>query len=129
MQELPEKLKTTAILQVVSGALNLMIMWWVVSMTAGLVGGVCTGIITLGACPIGVVCGLPGYLLIPIGIFELVAGIMGLTNAGSAGKVMRVAAWVELASLLVGGLLSAAAGVFGLLQFKEPEVVGYLEGY
>lgn len=129
MTESPAKLKTVAVVQIVSGALNVFFLGWFTSMMLGGVAGALTAVVTLGICPIGVLCGLPPWLLIPLGILELVAGIMGLASPsqGSA-KLAKIVSYVEVGSILLGGLLSCVAGVVNAMMVRDPEVQGYLEG-
>jgi len=124
MQEVPARMKTAAIIQLVSGALNIFVMPLVV----GMVIGTCMGVLTIFLGGIGACCGAVGWILVPIGIFEVVSGIMGLTNPQSAGGIMKIAAIVELVSILFGGLLSAIAGGFTMMSLNDPEVAGYIEG-
>ena len=73
-------------------------------------------------------CGAWGLVLLPIGVLEIVGGIVGLTNPRGAGTVLRVAAMAELASFVFGGLVSGVIGVVVLGLLRDEEVVGYLEG-
>lgn len=134
----PAKLQQVAILQLVSGVVNVFAMAAIVSIvlggSAGIVGSVCGGLLAGLGCPIGCLgffgwmCGLWGLALLPIGILELFAGILGLVNPEGSGTVMRVAAMAELASLLFGGIVSTVAGVVALGLLRDEEVVLYLDG-
>ena len=134
----PAKLQQVAILQLVSGVVNVFAMAAVVSLvlggSAGVVGSFCGAIIAGVGCPLGCLgffgwmCGFWGLALLPIGILELVAGLVGLVNPEGSGTVMRVAAMAELSSLLFGGLVSTVVGVVALGLLRDEEVVLYLEG-
>ena len=135
----PKQLQTIAAIQLVSGLVNILFMAALVTISltaAGATAGTCVGVVfaVLG-CPLGCVgvlgwgCGLWGLALLPIGLFEVVAGGMGLVNSDtSSPTLIRAAAIVEMASLLFGGLGSAVAGVAVWSLLKDPDVVGYLDG-
>src|SRR5687767_11050760 len=122
----PGRVSGTAILQIVSGAINLTVMWWLVGMVVGTSCGGVTALLSLGACPIGVFCGLVSWFLIPLGLLELVAGILGLANPRGGGSLMRVVAILEMVSLLCGGLGSFVAGAIGIGLLADPEVKAFL---
>jgi len=120
----PPQIKQTAILQLVSGIITMTVMSCISYLTISAVAAVCT--FFLGG--IGAVCGFFGLLLVPIGIFEIVSGIIGLANPEGAGQVMKICAYVEIAGLLFGGLSTALAGGVAATMLNNPEVTAYLEG-
>lgn len=120
-EAVPERLKTAAIMQLVSGLINVFVMTWIASFTLGLAGSICT--LGFG----GQFCGFLACFLAPIGLFEIVAGAMGMTNPRDGARVMRIASFVEMASLLAGGIPSAIIGFLVLQWMGEPEVAAYLE--
>ena len=123
-EQVPANLKNAAILQLVSGLLNFMVMPVVVYMTVGM----CCGVLTIWMGGLGAVCGCVGLGLWPIGIFEIVSGGMTLANPKSGGKIMKICTYVELGSILCGGLISCIAGGVIMSMLKDEEVTAYLEG-
>ena len=121
MFEPPAQIKQTAILQLISGILTMTIMMCVSWTTLSTVSAVCT----LGLLPI---CGIVSFLLVPIGIFEIVCGILGLTNPKTAAPVMKICSYVEMASILFGGVSTAIAGGVAMSLLGNTEVTAYLEG-
>lgn len=117
----PPQIKTAAVAQVVSGGLSILMAW----LGSCMVGSFC-GIATLGFG--GQFCGLLPFLLIPIGIMEVGVGIFGLMNPREAASAMRIVSFVEMGSILVGGLTSAIVGGVVYRMLGQDEVVGYLEG-
>ena len=134
----PRQLQTIAIIQLVSGLVNILLMAALVTITLTAVGGTagtCVSVIfAMLGCPLGCVgvlgwaCGLWGLALLPIGLFEVVAGGVALVNPEPSPTLIRAAAIAEMASLLFGGLNSAVAGVAVWSLLKDPDVVGYLDG-
>lgn len=113
-----------------SGGLNLLVMPWVVLFVVGMGGGTVCGILTIWMGGLGAFCGMCGWLgmiLVPVGIFEIVAGVMGLTNPQTGGKVMRIATFVEMGSIIVGGLTGLIAGIIAMMMLRDPEVAGYID--
>ena len=125
--DLPEKLKTAAIVQLVSGLVNVFMMAGFAFFALSTLGGIVTTICTLGLFPVGWCCGFLGLLLMPVGLVEIVAGVLGLTNNPSAGKVIGMTVYLEMASLLCGGIGSAIAGFVVRGMLSDPEVVAFLE--
>jgi len=138
----PQQLTTIAVLQLVSGVINLFFAWWLAATAWGTVGtlascgvGMVLGFLgSLVGCPLGflvsycgMACGAIGMLLIPIGALELVAGIMGLAQPGGSGSLGKLAAWAEVLSLLAGGLVSGVIGIVSLVLYRDPQVAGFLE--
>lgn len=123
----PGKLTGTAVTQLVSGLVNLFVMWWLGGMVVGLGCGAASGVVTLGMCPFGGLCGFVPWLLIPLGVFELVGGIIGLANPKGGGKMLRIVAFAELAGVLVGGFGSLVAGGLSLFLLSDGEVKAFLE--
>lgn len=137
MTHKPQQLQAVAILQLVSGALNLFLIWYFASSAWALLGtsascvvGMILGLLgSAVGCPLGFLfaycglgCGAIGLALIPVGFLELVAGIAGLVQPRGAGTLGRVAAWAEIGSLLAGGLISCVVGVVVLVLYRAPEV-------
>lgn len=118
--------QSIAIIQLVSGILNVVAIPYLIFVGLGAFGGAVTAFCTMGLCPIGVGCGIPPLLLVPLGILEVVSGIVLLALEEPKPSFARSIAIVEIFSVLVGGLLSAVAGVVVLLLLagidKKPEI-------
>jgi hypothetical protein len=124
MTQPPAQIQQTAILQLISGLVTMTMMACISYLTIGTVAAICT--FFLGG--IGAVCGIVAFALVPIGIFEIVSGILGLTNPEKAGQVMKICSYVEIAAILFGGLSTAIAGGVSAALLNNPEVKAYLEG-
>jgi len=127
MEPRPGALTAVGIVQLVSGGLNVAMMWWLAGTAAGTVGGMCTGLLTLGVFPIGVVCGVICFVLIPVGILEIVSGIFVLAAPERCRTLATVTGIIELVSLVCGGLLSAIAGLVTIILLRDQTVSGYLD--
>jgi hypothetical protein len=113
-------LRAAAIMQLVSGVVNLLIVSWLASVLWVTVGGAFSMIVltvcTLGLCPLplGSLCGFVGLVIGPLAILEIVSGIVGLSNPRGARTLMMVTAVLELLSLLVGSPVAVLAGAVSL---------------
>ena len=123
IEQVPEKLNQAAIPQLVSGLVNVFMVSAISWFSIGTVCGVCT----IWAGGLGGVCGLAGCMLIPIGIFEIVAGAMGLSDPKSGGPIMKYASYAEMVSIVFGGVPSAVVGFLVNRWLSEPEIVAYIE--
>jgi hypothetical protein len=124
----PQKYQILAVLQIVAGACNVFFGWAVASMILSFVAGTCTTIFTLGLCPVGFFCGMFSWLILPIGMCEIVMGILMLASPNS---VKGIVGWVPLAQLptfLLGDFMSPIIGLVGLMLTRDAEVAGYIEG-
>ena len=82
----PGQLTTVGILQIISGFINICGMSAVSYFGITAICGGATALITLGTCPIGALCGYAACILIPIGILEVISGILVLAgNPSNAG--------------------------------------------
>lgn len=142
MDDRPQQLQTIGILQLVSGIVNLTFGWvmaaliwyflgFVISCT---VGGILGMIGSLVGCPAGFMlmycgacCGALGLILVPVGIAEIIAGAMSLSGNPAGASMGRLLSWVEISSLLAGGLVSAIIGVVVMSMYRDPDVLDYLE--
>jgi hypothetical protein len=124
----PEKYKTVGTVYLVAGLLNVLGGWWCASAMIGSVGTFCTGVITLGLCPIGGLCGIAGWLLFPLGIAEIAVGAMIMTSEDPSGttKFAKLLPMIEIPSLLIGGIASAVAGGVVLSMLGDDEVAAYI---
>jgi hypothetical protein len=125
----PQKLQVAAVTQIVVGAIDMLVGWWLASMVGLCAGSALTSpCMCIGLPPIGAMCGMLGFAVIPIGVFELIAGIVGLTNPKTGATVLKISSIFGIAGLLVGSVTSALAGVITLIMMRDPEVTAYLEG-
>lgn len=129
----PDKLKYAAIAQIISGLVNIFITSWVVC-TAVQFGGALCGtvlmVVTFGLCPVGYLVGCLGYLgflAVPLGVIEIIAGILGMTNPKSGGTMMKITAILEIVGILIGALPGAVAGGLVLMFLSDDQVKAYLE--
>lgn len=121
----PSRLTAAAIAQLVSGVVNLFGMWWLASMFYMAACGSVTALLTAGACPFGTVCGLAPWLLIPLGLLEVIAGILGLASPRSAVVLIKVTAVLEILALAAGGLGSLVAGIIALVLASGQEIAAW----
>lgn len=115
----PAPLKNAAIAQLISGIVNMFVM-----PTAFVMFGSICSVFTFG---LGGLCSFGACILWPIGIFEVVAGVMGLTNPRGAVGIMRIASFVEIGSILGGGIVSAVIGFMVMQWLGSDETRAYLE--
>lgn len=141
MDNPPDKLKNAAIAQLIVGLIDFFVTGWVLFFVLGTVGtiagtvlgGVCT-LLSMGLCPCGYFmpflgfAGFLGWLAIPLGILEIIAGIVGLTNPRSGGSLMKIVAFLGCGSLLFGSLPSVIGGGLVLMFLGDDEVKAYLNG-
>lgn len=134
MDNPPDKLKNAAIAQLIVGLIDFFITGWVLSFVLGAAGSVLGTIltfITLGICPLTwfLPCiGFFGFLAIPLGVLEVISGIVGLTNPRSGGTLMKIVAFLGCGSLLFGSLPSVVGGGVVLMLLGDADVKAYLEG-
>ena len=128
-KKLPDKLNTAAIIQIVSGVVNVFFMAGVSYMVLGMGGGIITAICTLGMCPIGVLCGFVAFLLVPVGIFEILSGVMIMTQNPNALQIQRYVSIVQKVSVLFGGVGSIIASFIVDGMVNDPESLAFLESH
>ena len=119
MNEAPGNIKSAAILQMVSGVINV----FFTSVTLGLGATVCA-VPTMG---LSGLCGIFGCLMGPLGFVEIIVGAMALQNPKNAGMLRNVA-YLEMMSFFFGGLIAAVAGGMVLSMTNDADVKAYLEG-
>jgi hypothetical protein len=120
--DVPQSLKIAAIAQIASGAISVMMTWW---LSSCFISTVC-GIMTLGFG--GQLCGLLSWLLIPLGLIEIGVGIFGLVNPKEAAKFQKIVSFLEMAAILLGGVVNAVCGGIAFMMLGKDESVAYLEG-
>lgn len=122
-EEVPQPLKTAAILQIVSGVVNWFVMAWLSWFAIGCVCGTLTFFIG----GLGGICGLFSMLLVPIGWVEIGVGVYGLMNPKEAAPIMKYVTYLEMGSILLGGIPAAIIGFVVTGMLGNDEVVAYLE--
>ncbi len=122
----PQSLKTAAIIQIISGLINFMVMPTIMITMWSFFVSICA-MVTFGLGSVLYFCGFFTCLLVPLGIAEMVAGGLTLANPKQGAPIMKVVAMLEMASVLCGGLISCIAGFVVYRMVGDPEVAGYLE--
>lgn len=122
----PSQLTVVGVIQIFSGLFNICGMSAISYLGFTTVCGGLTALVSLGTCPIGALCGYAACFLIPIGIVEVVSGILTLVGAPSNAAFARYVAWGEIASLFVGGGLSFIAGCIGVMLTGNDEVKAWI---
>lgn len=124
----PPQIKTVSALYLVAGVINISFGWIIASSLWTFGAGMCTGLLTCGACPIGVACGVVAFAVIPVGLVEIIAGIIGLTNPDGAKGLISMLPFGMVPSILLGDIISPIVGVLALVMLRNDEVRAYLEG-
>lgn len=120
--ETPQSLRIAGVVQIVSGSINLLMGWWIGNCV---IGGVC-GMVTLFFG--GQLCGFASCLLVPLGLIEIGIGAYTFASPREAAPIQKWVSYLEIASVLVGGLGSLVAGIGVLVLQGRDESVAYLEG-
>jgi len=113
-----------AALQIVSGLFNLLVMTWVSTAVAG-VGTAVLGALATCLCPVGLAgttCGLWPFALVPIGVLEVVTGVLALARRPAWPALASLTATAEVVSVAFGGLGSFVVGLVALRVLREDEV-------
>lgn len=119
----PDNLKNAAIAQLISGLINMFIMPVLGYLVIGTVCAVLTFFI--GGC--GGIFGCLTLFLWPIGVCEVLAGIFGLVNPKQGAPIMRIVSFLEIASILAGGIISAIVGFVVISMMRSNDVVEFME--
>ncbi len=119
MNDAPDNIKSAAILQLVSGVLNV----FFTSVTIAIGSTVCA-VPTMG---LSGFCGFLTCFLVPLGFVEIVVGAMALQNPKNAGMLRNVA-YLEMFSFFFGGFIAAICGGMVLSMTNDADVKAYLEG-
>lgn len=109
----PGKVQALGIMHLVGGILNIIIgLIW-----AGT--GLLTGLMTFG---IGLIYCCPAFVLIPVGIVEIISGAKHQSKDHTGLGPPRVTGIVELFSILGCSMISTVFGVLTLVFLNDPEV-------
>ncbi len=122
--EKPAKLQTIGILQLISGILNLTLVWWLWFMLLSVGASVCAAF-TMGFGIVTYICAIVPWLLIPIGIFEVVTGVFVLAKPEASRTLLTIAAIAEIVSIVFGGVVSCVVGIVALVLVNDSEVKAY----
>ena len=127
--EKPQQLRTIGIIHIVSGLIQFPIAIVLTFCGSYFFACIC-GIITapIGGC--GACVGVAGFvclLLIPIGILEVITGVVILVAEPPSRLLIRVTAAVEILGVLFGGLIGAIVGLVVLSMLARPEISEYLD--
>ena len=126
--EKPQKFQIIGILQIISGVLQIPIAIVLFYAAFMIIGCVC-GLLTFWAGGCGMLAGFAGFfclLLIPIGILEIVSGIMCLVGDPPPIMLVKITAIAEMVGLLVGGLIGAIVGVLVMMWLSDDEIKDYI---
>ena len=128
-QEPPDRYRLIGALMMVNGMINMTMGWFIAMYVWGICGSMCTGLITLGMCPFGVVCAFVPILILPLAMMELVTGILIIASPEQSRPMMSWLPWVQIGAIFLGDVLSPIVGLVCYMSMQDPEVIGYLEDH
>jgi hypothetical protein len=112
--EKPGKFTTLAVLTLVSGVSNI-------------IGGLLlTVMVVIGTFGLGLLCAPLTLLPTVLGVFELIYAIKMLSDPPRISQPAPVIAGLEIACLLYGNIIAAAAGIVALVMYNDEEIKAYL---
>lgn len=124
----PPGVRAAAITSLMIGLVDLALGWLLASMAWGAVGCLFTWPCALtGLPPPGLYCGCLGYLIVPIGILEIVSGIVALSQPTSGARLLNVSSALGISGFFFGGLSSGIGGVVVQMLLRDEEVANWLE--
>ncbi len=126
MERTPPAIRTAATAMVVAGGIDLLLMWWMSSTALGCGLGLITSVLTAGLCPFGAMAGFLGWLLIPLGLLEVLAGVLILTDARNARVFLGWMPWVQMLAIFAGGFSSALFGLVIFVICRDPEAQAFM---
>jgi len=112
----PQKVSTIGIMHLVGGVLNIImaLIWGVY--------GLLTGLMTFG---IGLLFCCPAFLLLPVGIVELISGAKHMSKDHTGLKPPKMVGFAEIASILGCNVLPCIFGILTLVFLNDDEVEAY----
>jgi hypothetical protein len=114
----PGKVQAIGIMHLIGGLLNVvMSLFW-------LFYGVVSGALTFG---VGLVFCCPAFILLPIGIMEIVSGAKHLSSNHAGLQAPRITGFAEIAAILGCGTISMIFGILTLVFLNDPEVEAYYQ--
>jgi hypothetical protein len=114
----PGKVQAIGYMHLIAGILNLL---WAAGLS---IYGLLMGIATLG---FGLFICCPVFIVIPVGIMEIVSGAKHLSSNHSGLKAPRVTAILEICSVLTCSMVSTIVGILTLVFISDPEVDQYYQ--
>lgn len=127
-EPVPPSFQRLAVLQIATGACNLVFGWSIAWMMWFFAGTVCVSAASCGSCPIGGACSLVAFAVPFVGIAELVFGILMLT---APQQVRGLVGWMPLLQLplfVLGDLISPVMAIAQFALARDPEVIAFIEG-
>jgi hypothetical protein len=112
----PGKVQAIGILHLIAGVLNLL----------GAIGWAIYGaLFTLGTFGLGFFTCCPVFVLLPLGVVELVSGIRHLSSDHRGLGAPKMTGIVQLFGILGCGVISTVSGILTLAFLSDPEVAAY----
>ena len=114
----PGKVQAIGAMHLVAGIMNVIAsLFWALY-------GVLMGVATFG---VGLLFCCPAFILLPIGIMEIISGSKHLSKNHAGLKPPRMTAFAENSAILGCGMISCVMGVLTLVFLNDPEVAAYYE--
>jgi hypothetical protein len=114
----PGKVQAIGVMHLIGGILNLMLaLFWGIY-------GAATGVLTFG---IGLFLCCPVFILLPVGIMEIVSGAKHLSSNHTGLRAPKMVAFGEISSILGCSTFSMIFGIVTLVFLSDPEVAEYYE--
>ena len=126
--QVPQQYKTLGIANLIGGLVNVTFGAFIASMIWSMGAGTCTTVCTFGLCPIGFMFGFVGMLVWPVGMIEVVIGLLTLAQPESVKGANKFLPFVQFGAILLGDIVSPILGVVGMMMTRDPEVAAYIEG-
>lgn len=127
MNPVPDKYKTLGLLQLVAGAVNVFMGWGLAMTMWSLFGTTFSLLCTMGLCPT-YLCGFVAVLILPVGIVEVIVGLMTMNQPESVRGVYKFLPYLQLPMILLGDIVSPIVGIVSLMNLRDPDVKAYIEG-
>jgi len=112
----PGKVQAIGIMHLIGGILNIF------GALAWAAGGFLNGLMTFG---IGCILCIPTFILLPVGIIEVISGAKHLSKDHTGLKPPRGTAIAEICAILGCQWLGVVFGVLTLVFLNDPEVEAY----
>lgn len=114
----PGKVQAIGAMHLVAGILNVLAaFFWTIY-------GLLMGVATFG---VGLLFCCPAFILLPIGVMEIISGSRHLSKNHTGLKPPRITAIAEIAAVLGCGMISCVMGILTLVFLNDPEVAAYYE--
>ncbi len=120
------RVKAAAIVQIIAGVLDLLLVSWVAAFVWLTFGGTISmfvmAICTLGLCPlpIGGACAAVGIPIALVGLLEIISGIAGVLQPKTARPFALVVAGFGVLSIFLANPVSVVAGVVTFALLATP---------